>query len=117
MKKIFCSVVIAALALLSLFAADNPNEGFKIVATNTVPELVGTNLSAKTFVFWGRKQGHTNNTGIVWIQRTSTNGFGGMPIYPGQKLSITVDTVRARQVDFYCGVETSGDGVVWQLFQ
>ncbi len=117
MKKLFCGVVVAALALLTIFAADNPKEGFKIVTTNTVPELIFTNMSAKTFVFWGRKGGHTNNTGIVWIQFAATSSSGGFPVYPGQMLKITVDTVRARQMDFYAGVDTSGDGVVWQLFQ
>jgi hypothetical protein len=98
-------------------AADNPNEGVTVTTTNTVSVLVATNLVGKTFVFMGRKSSRTNNTGIVWIQRTSTNAFGGIPIYPGQLLSIPVAMDRAVKVDFWITADTSGDGVVWQVYQ
>jgi hypothetical protein len=115
-KKLFCGGVVAALMLLSVLA-ENPNEGVTVTTTNTVSVLVATNLVGKTFVFMGRKASRTNNTGIVWIQRTSTNAFGGIPIYPGQLLSIPVATDRAVKVDFWITADTSGDGVVWQVYQ
>lgn len=113
-KLTLCGI-ICIVALIAW--AENANDVIKVVSFATVPELVGTNLSARTFVFSGYKSRTTVNTGKIWIQRSSGNNAGGFPVSPGQTVSVTIDNAKARQMDFWIDVETDDDGVICTLIQ
>jgi len=113
MKRIIVTLAVSALALATLWAATNPI--LVIVSNPAVPVRVGTDLTAKTFVFVGMK-GTTNNTGRVWIQVNPTNAVGGIPLLAGQVISVTVPS-NARATDFWIGAETTNDGCTVTLFQ
>lgn len=124
MKKLknLCIVLLGVLPVaLAVWAAENQTQFQKTVSSSTVPELLaptGT-TAAKSFVFIGVKAARTLNTSTVWLQmNNSTNdGIGAIPLSPGQVLTVPVDSVRPRIVDWYIDVETNGDGVGCKLIQ
>lgn len=121
MKKLFALLACLALGALLIWAAENQTQFQKTVSSSSVPELLaptGT-TSAKSFIFIGVKAARTLNTSTVWLQmNNSTNdGIGAIPLSPGQVLTVPVDNIRPRIVDWYIDVETNGDGVGCKLIQ
>lgn len=85
----------------------------KTVASTAVPEALGTNgVVFRTIVFIGNKAARTANTGRIWIQATSANDDGGIPITSGGIFSVTAASGNFQDKDFYIDVENNGDGVV-----
>jgi hypothetical protein len=84
----------------------------KTVASSSTPEILGgTEASFRTIVFIGNKAARVANLGRVWIQLTSTNDSGAIPLQPSQVISFTADKNFLPQ-DFWIDVETNGDGIV-----
>ena len=106
MKRTFL-LLITLFALGALWAANDTL--IVINPTPLIPVQIGTNLTARTYVFVGAK-GTTNNTGTVWIRlSSSTNDVGGIPQAAGAVYTLPVATVHVQ--DFWVKVGTTNDGV------
>lgn len=105
MKKILAAA--ATLLAIAVWAAPDPI--IVINPTPLIPVQIGTNLSARTYVFVGAK-GTTNNTSTVWIRlSSSTNDVGGIPLAAGATYTLPMLTVHIQ--DFYVKVGTTNDGI------
>jgi len=118
MKNKLILVGLLSLSLIGLFAQSTGRvRTYLVTATDVdVPVRVGTNgYTAFTYVFTGVKGARTNNTSTVWIQfiptnSVSTNLVGGIPLEPGQIISITENRKGLPDNLFWIDTETVGDG-------
>lgn len=111
MKRIISALLIILTAAFIAWA-QQPTEIVKVVASTTVPELLGTNLLARTWIFSGCKAARTNNTGRVWICRNPTNDSAGIPLAAGATVTIILPY---SEIQWWIDVETAGDGVTCLL--
>lgn len=121
MKKLLMVVACVLIGALIAWAQELQTQFLKTVALTTVPEILapaGT-VKARTFIFIGLNAAHTTNTSPVWLQmnNSTNNAIGAIPLWPGERIAITVDSVTPRTVDWYIDVETTNDGVSCKIIQ
>ena len=83
------------------------------VAENVPVQLTSTGTEVYAITFLGKKAARTNNTGTVWIQFANSTNAVGLPITPGQSLTIDGGTPFEPIVlsDIWIESETAADGV------
>lgn len=110
------ATIIAITVCAFVFIVYGSEPGPTVLAvtcpSTATPVQLGSALThAKTFVFMGFKANRTTNTSNVWILSSSVNDSPGIPLAPGQIISVTSYKTQDAS-DFWIDAETANDGVV-----